>query len=245
MKSSLLVVAGVVGVLAVPAPERRAVKSSHYTSLPHKGGRLSSKRQNGDSPWAGGVKEGQGWTMVTGAAKVPSVTGQDPNAGAAVWVGIDGYSCQNAILQTGFTVWGDGRIETWYEWWPENSYNYETDLGVQAGDKLRMTVYTNGQYGGNSTIENLTNGRTATNTFTGEPESICQTDAEWIVEDFLNGNNLVQFADFGSVKIEDAYAIGPNGKVTPEGSHITEVTVNGQPHTSCSADASGVSCKYI
>ena len=181
MKFTLIALAtGITGALAVPTHGRQ---SSHYTNLPHtKGTKSLGRRQGGDSPWGGAVQEGQGWTYVTGTATVPSISGQDPNAGAAVWVGIDGYSCQSAILQTGFTLWGDGRIETWYEWYPQPSYDYTTDLGVQPGHQLRMTVYADGTSGGNSTIENLTTGQTASQNFDGMSPQICQTDAEWIVE---------------------------------------------------------------
>lgn len=53
------------------------------------------------------------------------------------------------------------------------------------------------------------------------------------------------FLDFGDVKITDAQATSPQGNVTPDGATITEVTVNGQPRTQCSADASGVECQYV
>ncbi|OAA54390.1 proteinase aspergillopepsin II [Cordyceps fumosorosea ARSEF 2679] len=233
------------GASSVPA-SGRAWPSSHYTNLPHPAIRTPAvARQHGDSPWGGAVQEGQGWTMVTGTATVPTVSGQDPNAGAAVWVGIDGYSCQTSILQTGFTVWGDGRIETWYEWYPEQSYDYPVDLSVQPGHQLRMTVYADGTNGGNSTIENLSTGQSASQNFEGQAESLCLADAEWIVEDFLSGGGSVPFADFGQVQFTDAQASGGQGTVTPEGAIIVEVTVNGQPQTSCSSDASGVQCQYV
>ncbi|TQV95583.1 peptidase A4 family protein [Cordyceps javanica] len=204
----------------------------------------TSKRAGGDSNWGGAVQEGQGWTHVTGTVTVPDVSGQDAQAGAAGWVGIDGSRCRTGLLQTGFAVFGDGHIEAWYEWYPEPSYTYD-GLTVSAGDELRLSVYAHGLHGGNSTIENLTTGRSAAHTFTDIPESLCLTDAEWIVEDFSSGNQPVAFADFGEMQFTDAYAEGANGKVSPQGSQIMEVTIDGEPHTSCSASAGGVDCKYI
>lgn len=43
-----------------------------------------------DSNWAGAVQEGNGWTSVTAETVIPTFDGQDSNAGAAGWVGIDG-----------------------------------------------------------------------------------------------------------------------------------------------------------
>lgn len=243
MKFSLLVVTSFAGVLAELFQNH---ESSHYTNLPHKISETSlSRRQSDDSPWGGAVQEGQGWTYVTGTATVPLVSGQDPNAGAAVWVGIDGYLCQRAILQTGFTLWGDGRVETWFEWYPQPSYDYTDDLDVQPGHQLRMAVYVDSISGGNSTIENLGNGKSATQSFSGENPQICQTDVEWIVEDFLMGGSSVPFLNFSEIRFTNALATGRQGDVTPQGAQIIEVTVNGQPHTLCSSDSTSVDCKYI
>ena len=41
---------------------------------------------------------------------------------------------------------------------------------------------------------------TVTHTFSGESDgSLCEYNAEWIVEDFEEGDSLVEFADFGTV----------------------------------------------
>ncbi|KHN98415.1 proteinase aspergillopepsin II [Metarhizium album ARSEF 1941] len=247
MKFALVALAAatsIAGSLAVPT---RGPESAHLTQLPRGNGTRAalSRRQNGDNPWGGAVQEGQGWSYVTGTAVVPDVRGQDPSAGAAVWVGIDGYSCQNAILQTGFTLWGDGRIETWYEWYPQPSYHYTTDLGVQPGHQLRMSVYADGTTGGWSVIENLSTGQAARQRFQGMRPQICQTDAEWIVEDFLEGQGHVPFLDFGRVQIYDAQASGPRGTVTPEGATMVEVTVGGRPRTQCYASGGEVDCRYV
>ncbi|KAM3507735.1 hypothetical protein MY11210_007015 [Beauveria gryllotalpidicola] len=203
-----------------------------------------SRRAAGDSNWGGAVQEGSGWTHVTGTVTVPDVSGQSAEAGAAGWVGIDGNRCRTGLLQTGFAVFGDGTIEAWYEWYPEPSYIYY-GLGVSAGDELRLSVYSNGLHGGNSTIENLTTGKAASHTFTNMPYSLCLMDAEWIVEDFSSGNQQVPFANFNEMNFTGAYAEGNSGKVTPSGAQIMEVTVNGQTHTDCSANTDGVDCKYV
>ncbi|KAF4500527.1 glycosyl hydrolase family 43 [Fusarium agapanthi] len=41
-------------------------------------------------------------------------------AAASAWVGIDGDTCQTAILQTGISFYADGSFDAWYEWIPDN-----------------------------------------------------------------------------------------------------------------------------
>lgn len=79
------------------------------------------------SNWAGAVLEGTGWNSVTGTVTVPKPS--IPSGGstrntyyASAWVGIDGDSCENAILQTGIDVGIQGSTyiyEAWYEWYPD------------------------------------------------------------------------------------------------------------------------------
>lgn len=78
------------------------------------------------SNWAGAVIEsppsGQKWTSVTGTFVVPTdvTSPSGGSAAASAWVGIDGDTAGNSILQTGidFTVSG-GRVtyDAWYEWY--------------------------------------------------------------------------------------------------------------------------------
>lgn len=76
------------------------------------------------SNWAGAVLVGSGYKSVTGSIVVP--TPKMPSGGssstqysASAWVGIDGDTCQTAILQTGvdFNVQGSSvSFDAWYEW---------------------------------------------------------------------------------------------------------------------------------
>lgn len=239
MRSTVLAILAAATAVSADAPARFSSKPLSKTVR----SQVVRARAAGDSNWGGAVQEGNGWTYVTGTATVPSITGQSSEAGAAGWVGIDGDSCQNAILQTGFAAFGDGSLEAWYEWFPEPSFTY--DLDISAGDQLRMTVFAHDTNSGNSTIENLTTGQSASHQFENMSESLCLTDAEWIVEDFESGGESVPFANFGDIDFTDAEARSPDGTVTPKGSEILEVTVNGQPRTSCSASPSGVDCTAI
>lgn len=74
--------------------------------------------------WAGAVLISSDCTTVTGTVVVP--TPEEPSGGnsrteyaASAWVGIDGDTCQTAILQTGVDLYiedGQASFDAWYEW---------------------------------------------------------------------------------------------------------------------------------
>lgn len=112
-----------------------------------------------------------------------------------------------------------------------------------------MTVVATSKTSGTATIENLTTGVTVKETFTGVTDgSLCETNAEWIVEDFseCSGSTctLVPFADFGTVTFTDVSAIKSGATVTPSGATIFEIEQN-SVITSCTASSSEVSCTYL
>ncbi|KAH8898029.1 hypothetical protein GQ53DRAFT_637802 [Thozetella sp. PMI_491] len=198
------------------------------------------------SNWAGAVLIGSGYTSVTATVTVPSVSGAADAAGAA-WVGIDGDTCETAILQTGIDWYGDGTYDAWYEWYPEDSEDFS--LSLSEGDSIKMTVTATSKTGGSAVLENLTTGKTVTKTFSGETSgSLCETNAEWIVEDFeeCEGSScsLVPFADFGTVEFTGCSATKSGSSVTPSGATIIDIEQNGNILTSCSTSGSTVTCTY-
>jgi hypothetical protein len=63
-----------------------------------------------------------------------------------------------------------------------------------------VTVTASSKTTGTAVIKNVSTGVTVTHTFTGGVDgSLCEYNAEWIVEDFEDNNALVTFADFGTV----------------------------------------------
>lgn len=79
------------------------------------------------SNWAGAAKSESGFTSVTADTTVP-VPATPPGGSsstayyASAWVGIDGYECGTAILQTGIDVAVQGSetaFDAWYEWYPD------------------------------------------------------------------------------------------------------------------------------
>lgn len=74
--------------------------------------------------WAGAVIISSDITSVTGTFTVPSTGSSSSSKGescASAWVGIDGDTCETAILQTGIDFCYEGSesaFDAWYEWYP-------------------------------------------------------------------------------------------------------------------------------
>ncbi|KAI1413065.1 peptidase A4 family-domain-containing protein [Hypoxylon sp. FL1857] len=202
------------------------------------------------SNWAGAVLIGSGYKTVTGSFVVP--TPKAPSGGsssttysASAWVGIDGDTCQTAILQTGvdFTVRGSSvSYDAWYEWYPDyGAYDF-SGIPIKAGDTITVTVTASSSTGGTATVENVTTGKKVSHTFTSQSGSLCETNAEWIVEDYSSGGSLVSFADFGTVQFTGASV---NGGTGVSGATIIDIQQNGKILTDCSTSGSStVVCEY-
>ncbi|KAL1596574.1 hypothetical protein SLS60_009222 [Paraconiothyrium brasiliense] len=204
------------------------------------------------SNWAGAVLIGTGYKSVTGTITVP--TPKKPSSGssstqyaASAWVGIDGDTCSTAILQTGVDFYVKGTtvsFDAWYEWYPDYAYDF-TGITVSAGDQIKMTVTATSTSAGSAVIQNLTTGKTVTKTFSGETNKLCETNAEWIVEDFSSGNSLVPFANFGTVTFTGASATTSSGTVGVSGAEILDIKQGSTVYTSCSTSGSStVTCSY-
>jgi hypothetical protein len=109
---------------------------------------LSSNDTHADysSNWAGAVLIGSGYKSVTGTFVVP--TPKAPSGGssnteyaASAWVGIDGDTASNSILQTGIDFYvqgGEIGFDAWYEWFPDYAYNFN-GISINAGDTITVT----------------------------------------------------------------------------------------------------------
>ena len=182
-------------------------------------------------------------------------------------MGIDGDTCGTAILQTGvdFTVSGssvsyDGMCAplclppdihrslneyppAWYEWYPDYAYDF-SGISFSAGDTVTVTVTASSKTGGTATITNQTKGKTVTHTFSSQP-SLCEYNAEWIVEDFESGGSLVPFANFGTVTFTGASAgLVSGGTAGPSGATLIDIEQNNKVLTSVSVSGSSVTVSY-
>ncbi|KAG6375465.1 peptidase A4 family-domain-containing protein [Boletus reticuloceps] len=200
------------------------------------------------SNWSGAVwDEAVGtFTTVTGTFTVPTPSGKTGSA-ASAWVGIDGDTCQTAILQTGvdFIVGRGGSVsyDAWYEWYPDYAYDF-TGISISAGDVIKTTVTATSTTSGSAVIENLTNGQTVTQDITST-YALCEQNAEWIVEDFEEGGRLVPLADFGTVTFTSASASGPGVTYTPSGATEIDIEQNGQILTNVTISGSSVTIQYV
>ncbi|PSR76627.1 putative aspergillopepsin [Coniella lustricola] len=204
------------------------------------------------SNWSGAVLIGTGYTSVTGTFVVP--TPSTPSGGsskteyaASAWVGIDGDTASNSILQTGVDFYVEGSsvgYDAWYEWYPAYAYDF-TGITISAGDTIKVTVTATSTKAGTAVVENVSTGKTVTETFTNEAYALQEYNAEWIVEDFESGSALVPFADFGTVTFTGASATGSSGTVGPSGATLIDIEQSGKVLTSVSTTSSSVTVKYV
>ncbi|KAI1128345.1 peptidase A4 family-domain-containing protein [Nemania abortiva] len=238
-------------------PKRAAEPGVRRTGLPQfVDGDLASQPVDNNtlaeytSNWAGAVMIGTGYTTVSGTIVVPKPSvpaggSTSRTYSASAWVGIDGSTCQSAILQTGVDFSAKGgtvTYEGWYEWYPDYSYRF-SNFVISGGDTITMTVTATGKNSGSVTLDNKTTGKSVSHTFTNQIGNLCQTNAEWIVEDFSQGNSLVPFANFGTVVFTGASVNGATGL---DKAIIYDIKQGNKVFTSCSASSpSSVSCSYI
>ncbi len=135
-------------------------------------------------------------------------------------------------------------FSAWYEWYPDYAYDFD-GFDISAGDSIRMTASAVTTASGSVTVENLSTGQTVSHSFSGQSDQLCETNAEWIVEDFEENGSLVPFANFGTVTFTDAAVNTADGTVQDvSGSEIMDIKQNGKVLTSCSTSGSSVTCSH-
>ncbi|EJD50362.1 hypothetical protein AURDEDRAFT_99891 [Auricularia subglabra TFB-10046 SS5] len=206
--------------------------------------------------WAGAALNGYAsGTFRTVSATFTVPTPKTPPGGssaeeyyASAWVGIDGYSCGSAILQTGvdFIVQGKSvSYDVWYEWWPDYAYLYDEPITVKAGDRVELSVVATSTKTGSSTVRNLSSGWTSTQQIKSGA-ALCESDAEWIVEDFASDGGQVPFANFGTVTLSNAVAGRfSSGNIGPSNATLIDIKQNDKVLTKTTVSSSSVTVKYI
>ncbi|KAF8070411.1 peptidase A4 family-domain-containing protein [Lyophyllum atratum] len=200
------------------------------------------------SNWAGAVYDSypaNSFKSVTATFTVPSPTGADGSASA--WVGIDGDTCGNAILQTGVDFHISGGVasyDAWYEWYPDYAYTF-SGISIRAGDVITTTVTASSTKSGTAVITNKSTGQTVSKSLTSA-YALCEQNAEWIVEDYSQGGGLVPFANFGTVTFSGASAtLTSGGSIGPGSATIMDIEQNGKVLTSVSTTSNSVTVKYV
>lgn len=226
-------------------PEERAANGHRVSRVNQRLGASEKPADGGVRPqystnWAGVVKHSQGITQVEGTINVPRPSGGSQSKSGAAWVGIDGDSCSQSLLQTGIDFYGDGTYDAWYEWFP-NDVIFFNNFPLSVGDSIRMEADATTKTVGVLTLENLTSGKKATHTFKTAPAPLCETDADWIVEDFA-GN----LAGFSEITFTNNSARTSSGTITPAGGDILDIRTSQRGvETDCGLSGNNVYCKYL
>ena len=126
----------------------------------------------------------------------------------------------------------------WYEWYPDYAYDF-SGISFSPGDSVTLTVTASSTTSGTAVITNNSKGKTVTKQITSS-SALCEQDAEWIVEDFEEGNSLVPLSNFGTVTFTGASA----GGTSLSGATIINMEQNGRVLTSASASGSSVTVEY-
>jgi hypothetical protein len=127
------------------------------------------------SNWSGAVIEtppaGQTFTTVTGTFNIPTPSG---TGAASAWVGIDGDTAQNSILQSGvdFTVSG-GRVsyQAWFEWFPNFAIDF-SNFPISSGQTITVTVHATSKTAGTVVLTNVSTGKTITQAVSAPSSSV-------------------------------------------------------------------------
>ncbi|KAI1363269.1 peptidase A4 family-domain-containing protein [Xylaria arbuscula] len=264
MKTAILAAGALFATSAVAAPGTAARWANHAA---RRAGRRSGFKLPADdntfaadfngtdknveysSNWAGAVLSSSGFSSVVGTITVPTPKSTGKSASASAWVGIDGDSCQTAILQTGldFSITSGGSVsyDAWYEWYPDYAYDF-SGFSVKGGDEIKITVTASSKAAGVATLENLTTGTSVSHSFSNERNQLCEYDAEWIVEDYESGGALVTFANFDSVTFTGAAAVKSGSSVGVTGASILDIKQGSSVLTDCSTSGtSTVTCSYV
>ncbi|RDL41398.1 Uncharacterized protein BP5553_01377 [Venustampulla echinocandica] len=197
------------------------------------------------SPPAGTTFNGVSATFVVPTPKVPSGQSKSGTYSASAWVGIDGDTYQNAILQTGvdFTI-SNGAVsyDAWYEWYPAQAFDF-SGISISAGDSITVSVTSTSSKAGKAVITNNSKGKTVSKSLTSSA-ALGGQNAEWIVEDFESNGSLVNFANFGTVTFTNAVATTGSGSVGASGADILDIKQSNTVLTSAAESGSSVTVSY-
>lgn len=113
----------------------------------------------------------------------------------------------------------------WYEWFPAAASDF-SGFEINFQDTIQITIVAASPTSGYVALRNVDTGKVVSKILTSS-HALCQQDAEWIVEDFEQGNSLVPLANFGGVVFLDATAIDTNGNLArPQGGTAVVLSQN-------------------
>lgn len=142
---------------------------------------------------------------------------------AAVWVGLDGATRRNAILQTGITMtlYPSGAVgyHAWYEWWPARSLTFPLTNALEPGDTVDMEAVMYNETHGKATLVNRNKHETVDQFLElPTPEArLSGANAEWILEDFwlTEQRENVPLVDFDQLEMVNCRAYTDTNELVP------------------------------
>lgn len=138
---------------------------------------------------------------------------------------------------------GQASYSAWYEWYPAPLTSFD-NFEVKPGDTVTMKVVATSKTSGTATVTNDSTGKSVTKTFANQP-SLCQQNAEWIVEDFATGGDLIPFAAFTPVHITDAKWQANGNTYGLDGATLINIKQDDKVLTDCHiAGSTEVDCSY-
>ncbi|KAF2815346.1 putative aspergillopepsin [Mytilinidion resinicola] len=253
------------GSLSRPARNRRAARTFGSQPLIRVPGKTDATETNGtanvsySSNWSGAVLEsppsGESFTSAVGTFTVPAVsagTGSASSWSSSAWVGIDGDTYGNAILQAGvdFTIDSSGSVtyDSWYEWYPDYAYDFD-NFDVSEGDVITISIASSSSSEGTVTLTDETTGQSVSQTLSAPSSdaTLAGQNAEWIVEDFEQNGSLVPLSDFNTVTFTDASATTDSGdSVGLSGATVIDLKQDNSVLTSVTIESdSSVEITYV
>ncbi|KAK3951436.1 peptidase A4 family-domain-containing protein [Pseudoneurospora amorphoporcata] len=142
-------------------------------------------------------------SSVYGIFNVPKLklrAGLSAPQNAAAWGGVDGDSCNRALLQVGVTtlINSNGRqiTEAWWQWWPSASYSIPS-IPTAPGDWMAVNITMT-----SSTSASMYVHPTRIHINVMAAMALCRTNATWIFEDYYDRAGSNNMADFNDVWFE-------------------------------------------
>jgi hypothetical protein len=218
-------IAGAAGLLALTAPVAGQAAAPAAPVIMHHV-RIAAASRIGNFGWSSGnwsgyAITGSGFTHITGAFNVPSVSATSGATYSSTWAGIDGFNNSN-LIQAGTEqdyYSGSAHYNAWWEILPAAETRINS-ITVSPGDHMTIDIH---QVSGSSwsiTVTDTTNNQTfnTTQTYTGQ-----LTSAEWIEEAPTVGGRIAPMAHNSLVTFDPGTVNGGNpGLTAADGGYLVQ-----------------------
>jgi peptidase A4-like protein len=206
--------------LLAATPSTAAVTLVHHPR--HGVGPAAGNLGWASSNWSGYAVTGAGFTSVTGAWTVQSVSATKKATYSSQWVGIDGFN-DSSLIQTGTEsdyYRGAAHYDAWWEILPA-AETVIPSLPVSPGDRMSASVTSNRDGTWTISISDTTTNKSFS---TVQSYSGPQTSAEWVEEAPTVGGRIAPLAHYSSPQTFDPGTVngGNPGLVASDGGDMIQ-----------------------